>query len=36
MASELDYVAVPDSVVALIQEEWKAKLKDSSGAPIWK
>ncbi|MCC6609402.1 MAG: phosphate ABC transporter substrate-binding protein PstS [Burkholderiales bacterium] len=36
MASELGYVAIPESVVALIKDEWQARLKDSSGAPIWK
>jgi phosphate transport system substrate-binding protein len=36
MASELDYVAMPESVVALIQESWKTHLKDPGGAPIWK
>ncbi|MGC2408745.1 MAG: phosphate ABC transporter substrate-binding protein PstS [Methyloceanibacter sp.] len=34
MAEELDYVPMPDSVVALIKEEWK-KVKDSSGKPIF-
>jgi len=36
LASELDYVAIPDSVVSLIESSWKANLKDPSGAPIWK
>jgi phosphate transport system substrate-binding protein len=36
MASELDYVAIPDSVVALIEGQWKSNVKDQSGAPIWK
>jgi phosphate transport system substrate-binding protein len=36
MASELDYVAMPASVVSLIQDAWKANLKDQSGAPVWK
>ena len=36
MASELDYVAIPPSVVALIKESWKANLKGPGGAPIWK
>ena len=36
MASELDYVAIPDSVVALIESAWKANLKDQGGAAIWK
>ncbi|HSD53309.1 MAG TPA: phosphate ABC transporter substrate-binding protein PstS [Burkholderiales bacterium] len=36
MASELDYVAIPDSVVALIESEWKANVKDQGGTAIWK
>ena len=36
LASELDYVAIPDSVVSLIESSWKANLKDPSGAAIWK
>ena len=35
MALELDYVPMPDAVVALVQAEWKAKIKDTSGKPIW-
>src|SRR5690349_8939987 len=29
-AVELDYVPLPDSLVRLVQSEWKAKLKDSA------
>jgi phosphate transport system substrate-binding protein len=36
MASELDYVSIPQSVVALIKASWKANLKGPDGAPIWK
>jgi phosphate transport system substrate-binding protein len=36
MANQLDYVPLPDSVVALIEEQWKANLKDPGGAMIWK
>jgi phosphate transport system substrate-binding protein len=36
MASELDYVAIPDTVVSLIQSSWKANVKDQGGTPIWK
>jgi len=36
MASDLDYVAIPDSVVALIESAWKANLKDQGGTSIWK
>jgi phosphate transport system substrate-binding protein len=35
MAAELDYVAIPDAVVKLIQSEWKAKLRDASGKPLY-
>jgi phosphate transport system substrate-binding protein len=33
-ASELDYVAMPASVVKLIQSEWKKQLKDKSGKSV--
>ena len=36
MAIELDYVSIPESVVALIKESWRANLKGPGGAPIWK
>jgi phosphate transport system substrate-binding protein len=35
MAAELDYVAMPAPVVKLVQDAWKAQLKDSSGKAIW-
>jgi len=35
MALDLNYVPMPDAVVALIHAEWKAKIKDASGKPIW-
>ena len=34
-AVELDYVPLPDSLVKLVQAEWKTKLKDSAGKPIY-
>jgi phosphate transport system substrate-binding protein len=34
MAEELDYVPMPDSVVALIENAWK-EIKDSSGKPVF-
>ncbi len=34
MASELDYVPMPEAVVKLIADAWKAQLKDTSGKPI--
>ncbi len=36
MASELDYVAIPESVVSLIHESWKSNIKGPGGAMIWK
>jgi len=35
MALDLNYVPMPDAVVALIHAEWKAKIKDASGKSIW-
>lgn len=35
MAAELDYVAMPAPVVKLVQDAWKAQLKDESGKAIW-
>jgi phosphate transport system substrate-binding protein len=34
MATELDYVAMPAPVVKLVQEKWRAQLKDGSGKPL--
>jgi phosphate transport system substrate-binding protein len=34
-AAELDYVPLPDPVAKLIEDAWKANLKDVSGKPIW-
>ncbi|GJJ01639.1 phosphate-binding protein PstS [Duganella rhizosphaerae] len=34
-ATELDYVPMPPSVVKLIQDSWKANLKDASGKAIY-
>lgn len=33
-ASELDYVPMPDSVVKMIEGDWKSQLKDKSGKSI--
>ncbi len=33
-ASELDYVALPESVKQLVRAQWAAKLKDTAGKPI--
>jgi phosphate transport system substrate-binding protein len=35
MAEELDYVPLPESVVKLVQNEWKAKLRDTAGKPVY-
>lgn len=35
MAEELDYVPMPDEVVALIHAMWKEKIKDASGKAVW-
>ncbi|MEN3292858.1 MAG: phosphate transport system substrate-binding protein [Burkholderiales bacterium] len=35
MATELDYVAMPTSVVGLVQNAWKSQLKDGSGKTVW-
>jgi phosphate transport system substrate-binding protein len=34
MAEELDYIPMPDNVVALSEAEW-SKIKDSSGKPVF-
>ena len=35
VAEELDYVPLPDSLVKLVQADWKSKLRDSSGKPLY-
>ena len=35
MAAELDYVPMPEAVVKLIADAWKAQLKDGAGKPVW-
>jgi len=35
MATELEYVAMPAPVVKLVQDAWKAQLKDGSGKAVW-
>ena len=34
MAEELDYIPMPDNVVALVHEEWQG-IKDSAGKPVF-
>lgn len=36
MASDLDYITLPESVIKLIKASWKAQLKDASGKPLVK
>ena len=33
-ANDLDYISLPDSVVAEIKTQWKAKVKDASGKSV--
>ncbi|HTS20488.1 MAG TPA: phosphate ABC transporter substrate-binding protein PstS [Casimicrobiaceae bacterium] len=35
MASSLDYIPMPDSVVNLIKSHWKSLIKDSSGKAVY-
>ncbi len=35
MASELDYVSMPDSVITMIEQEWKKSIKGTSGKAAW-
>jgi phosphate transport system substrate-binding protein len=35
MAEDLDYVPMPDSVVALIEKTWKDKIKTTDGKPVY-
>jgi len=34
-AVELDYVPMPDTVTKLVQDAWRANVKDASGKAIW-
>jgi phosphate transport system substrate-binding protein len=36
MASDLDFVPLPDAVVKQIRESWKANIKDAAGKALWK
>jgi phosphate transport system substrate-binding protein len=36
MASELDYVPLPDNVQKMIRASWKEQVKDTKGKAIWK
>ena len=35
MAEDLDYVAIPQNVVAIIEKAWSRNIKDKSGAAVW-
>jgi phosphate transport system substrate-binding protein len=35
-ATEMDYVPMPDKVVKLVNDMWKAEVKTASGQAIWK
>jgi phosphate transport system substrate-binding protein len=35
MAQELDYVPLPDAVVKMIADEWRAQVKDAGGKALW-
>jgi phosphate transport system substrate-binding protein len=34
-AEALDYVPLPDSLIAQIEDAWKSQVKDTSGKPVW-
>jgi phosphate transport system substrate-binding protein len=34
-ASALDYVPMPGAVTKLVEDAWKANLKDASGKAVW-
>jgi phosphate transport system substrate-binding protein len=35
MAEELDYVPMPDTVVADVEKMWATEIKDASGKPLF-
>ncbi|MEO8508223.1 MAG: phosphate ABC transporter substrate-binding protein PstS [Betaproteobacteria bacterium] len=35
MATELDYVPMPDSVAKVVEDAWKAQIKDGAGKAVW-
>jgi len=35
LATALDYVPMPDSVVKLVESSWQSQVTDSSGKPLW-
>lgn len=36
MASDLDYVPLPENVTTMINNAWKAQIKDGKGQSVWK
>jgi phosphate transport system substrate-binding protein len=36
LASDLDYVTLPEDVVKMIRDAWKAQIKDAQGKALWK
>ncbi|MDE2600335.1 MAG: phosphate ABC transporter substrate-binding protein PstS [Rhodocyclaceae bacterium] len=36
MATEMDYVPLPDSLVKTINATWAQQIKDAAGKPVWK
>ena len=36
MASDLDYIPMPDNVTEMIRKAWKTQIKDVNGKAIWK
>jgi phosphate transport system substrate-binding protein len=35
LATDLDYVPLPDSLTRMIADSWKAQIKDTSGKALW-
>jgi phosphate transport system substrate-binding protein len=35
MASELDYIAMPDNVVASVKKTWASEIKDANGKALY-
>ncbi len=35
MAQDLDYVPLPDPVIAIVEDAWNAQIRDAAGKPVW-
>ena len=35
MATELDYVPMPEPVTKVVEDAWRAQIKDGAGKPVW-